>query len=179
MSVRALTPLQRAFITVGGLGRLRPASGTWGSLPPLIAAAALLALGVCPFCGGFLSWEWLIYFATLKAFILIFSAACIFLGDRAEAEFGEPDPSNVVADESAGMALTLMLIPTGALAGGVLQTAGVLATAFVLWRIMDILKPWPANALQRIPGGWGILLDDLAAAVYAGLAMILLASLIW
>lgn len=179
MSVRALTPVQRAFITVGGLGRLRPASGTWGSLPPLMVASALLALGVCPFCAGFLSWEWWAYYGVLTAFVVVFSAACILWGDAAEAEFGEPDPSNVVADETAGMALTLMLIPTGALAGGMVQTVGVFGTAFVVWRLMDILKPWPANALQRIPGGWGILLDDLAAAVYAGVTMIVLTRFVW
>jgi phosphatidylglycerophosphatase A len=63
-----------------------------------------------------------------------------------------------VIDEVAGMALSVLLLP---------RTAGVLLAAFVLFRVFDVVKPYPANALQRLRGGAGVMLDDLVAGVYA------------
>jgi phosphatidylglycerophosphatase A len=179
MPTRALTPLQRSLVSVFGLGRLRPASGTWGSLPPVALVAWLSAMGVCPACGGVLSVGWLVYYGSLVVTLVVFAGACVLFGDAAEAEYAEPDPSNVVADETAGMALTLLFLPAAAWTGGPLWTLAALALAFVLWRIMDILKPWPAGSLQRIPGGWGILLDDLMAAVYAGALTLVIVRAFW
>ncbi|MGD9690323.1 MAG: phosphatidylglycerophosphatase A [Phycisphaerales bacterium] len=145
------------MVTVFGLGRLRPASGTWGSLPP-VAAAGLLWAGGAPW------WAW---WGAMGALVIVFSIACVMFGDWAEAEFGKKDPGQVVADETAGMALTLMFLPwgwTGTWAAG----AAWLAGAFLLFRAMDIIKPPPARGLQRLPSGWGILVDDLLAGVYAG-----------
>lgn len=150
-----------AWITVFGLGRMRPASGTWGSLPPVFIAAALIAAGLGP-----VAQAW-VYNSVLIVVMLVFVAACVLQGDAAEARsIRGKDPSEAVADETAGQCLPLLFLPSAAVST-VAGTVFTLVYAFVAFRILDIVKPWPANALQRVPAGWGILLDDLAAGVYA------------
>jgi phosphatidylglycerophosphatase A len=86
---------------------------------------------------------------------------------HAERYFGGIDPGPVVIDEVLGMLVTLAFIPAGwtaALAG------------FVLFRILDVIKPFPANRLEQLHGGLGIMADDAMAGVYANL---LLRLLIW
>ena len=83
-------------------------------------------------------------------------------GGVAEHHFGRPDPGHVVIDEVAGMLVTLFLVPVG--------WAGTLL-AFLFFRLADIVKPYPANRLERLPGGAGIMADDLMAGVYANLAL--------
>jgi len=73
---------------------------------------------------------------------------------------GEPDPSIVVIDEIVGMWVALLFIP---------KTLAAIGLAFVLFRLLDIVKPFPARRLEQVPGGWGIMLDDLAAGLYANL----------
>lgn len=145
-------------VTTGGLGLLRPAPGTWGSLPPAALAAVFVLLDA-PMS------------VQLTAFLSLaigFSAITVGLGDRAAAGFGRPDPGQVVSDETAGQAVTCIMIPH-------LHDAGhhpwgwivLPAAAFFAFRFFDIVKPPPANGLQRLPAGWGILLDDLVAGVMA------------
>ena len=81
-----------------------------------------------------------------------------------ERSFGE-DPSIVVIDEIAGMWISLLFLP---------PTIASALAAFLFFRIFDIIKPPPARQLERIKGGWGIMLDDAAAAVYANAAVRLL-----
>ena len=76
----------------------------------------------------------------------------------AEQHFKTVDPKPVVIDELAGMLVTLALLPVG--------WVGALV-GFVLFRALDIIKPFPADYLERLPGGWGIMADDLAAGLYA------------
>lgn len=160
------------WITTFGLGAMRPAPGTWGSLPPVLAAGLLCVVGHGPDQS-----RWL--FDGLQiAFLSIFSAACIVQGDRAEAHFGRKDPSNVVADETAGQSLSLMFLPAAAMTEPA-RAAITLAIAFVAFRLLDIIKPWPARGLQRVPGGWGILIDDLIAGIYAALATQLIVRWLW
>ena len=87
-------------------------------------------------------------------------------------DHGVADPSIVVIDEIVGIWITLWLIPYSRIA---------ILLAFVLFRLFDIVKPPPARQLERIPNGWGIMLDDVAAGIYANLAtrgiLLLLASL--
>jgi len=184
-------------ITVFGLGSFRPAPGTWGSLPPVILASILILLGAkpamsnerCAFAwpswsdlGGFphessaIAWNWFIYHGVLAAVLVFFSFACMRQGAAAEAKFGKKDPSNVVADEVAGQCIPLMFLPSWSLAtpDNALMT---LVIAFLAFRVMDILKPWPAYRLQRIPGGFGILIDDLFAGVYAAIIVQLVVRL--
>lgn len=148
------------WVTVGGLGHLRPFPGTWGSLPSVAVAGVLVAAGLGP------AGHPVVYNLVLLAVVIVFSGACIVLGDRAEARFLRKDPSQVVADETAGQALTLMFLPAAAVATPGLA-AFTLFYGFLAFRAMDIVKPWPARQIQRVPGGWGVLLDDLMAAVYA------------
>ncbi len=83
-------------------------------------------------------------------------------GTVAERHFGASDPSAVVIDEVMGMLITLFLNPVG--------WAGALG-AFLLFRVADVIKPYPANRLERLPGGIGVMADDAMAAVYANLAL--------
>lgn len=149
------TPARLVLITTFGLGYLRPAPGTWGSLPPALIAAALVLLQEA---------RTPTWYIVLSGLALAFSLACVMGGPAAEARFGRKDPSEAVADETAAMALTLVLLPPFLFA----TTAWALATiaaAFVLFRLADIAKLWPAGGLQRLPAGWGILMDDVAAAL--------------
>lgn len=152
------------LLTVFGLGRIPVAPGTWGSMPTVLLAAALLALGISPASNP------VAYNAILLAWMLVFALACLSQGDAAEARFNGKDPSQVVADEAAGQVIPLLFLPAAALATP-LSAAFVLFYAFLAFRVMDILKPPPAGALQRYPSGWGILLDDLVAGLYAAIVL--------
>ena len=79
-----------------------------------------------------------------------------------EEEFGD-DPKQATMDEAAGMAVSLLAVP--------LTPLNVLA-AFVLFRVFDVIKPPPARAAESLPGGWGIMADDVLAGIYARLAMV-------
>lgn len=148
-------------VTSLGLGLLRPAPGTWGSLPPALLVIALAWAGSDP---------WMAH-ACLALFLLLGSIACVRFGRAAEEASGATDPSSVVADETAGMALALLPVPWTALwptpeapgLGGAVLTCGA---AFLLFRAFDIWKPGAIRGLQGRPHGWGILLDDLAAAAW-------------
>ena len=85
------------------------------------------------------------------------SALGVWASTIAEQHFGTTDPKPVVIDEVAGMLITFALLPVGWL--------GALA-GFLVFRVLDIIKPFPAGYLERLPGGWGIMADDLAAGVY-------------
>lgn len=152
------------FITTFGLGHCRPAPGTWGSLPPCVMVLGLIAAGYTPHSHPE------VYFGALAAVLLAFSVACVAQGKAAEAQFGRKDPSQAVADETAGQCLPLMVLPASASAGVGSAWLSVLV-AFLLFRVCDILKPPPANQLQALPAGWGILVDDLVAGGYAALVM--------
>jgi phosphatidylglycerophosphatase A len=151
------------FITVFGLGHLRPAPGTWGSLPPVAVAAALIFGGSGP-----TEHPW-IYGVVLGSILLLFSWACIAQGDAAEARWLK-DPSQAVGDETAGQCLPLLVMPHSFLASNGSAAMSLLG-AFLLFRVFDIVKPPPARGIQRLHAGWGILADDLIAGVYAGVAI--------
>lgn len=94
-------------------------------------------------------------------------AAGVWAGTTAERYFGGVDPGPIVLDEVVGMLITLAFIPVG-LSGGL--------AGFVLFRIFDVIKPFPAGRLERLHGGLGVMADDAMAAVYANLC---LRGLIW
>src|SRR5262249_35551144 len=152
------------MVTVFGLGYLRPAPGTWGSLPSVLIAAALVAAGAGP-------GHWA-YYAAMIALALVFTVSCVALGDQAQARFWTKDPSQAVADEPAGAAGPLLFLPPAAPLRPVAAALSLLG-AFLAFRFMDIVKPFPARRIQSVPGGWGVVLDDLVAGVYAGLAVLI------
>jgi phosphatidylglycerophosphatase A len=99
------------------------------------------------------------------ALIALIFAVGTWAATHAERFFGGIDPGPVVIDEVLGMLLTLAFIPAGWPA---------MAAGFVLFRIFDVIKPYPANRLEKLHGGFGIMADDAMAGVYANLALRLL-----
>jgi|SRR5438067_930392 len=150
-----------------------------GSRPPRFALGLATAGGVgyVPFAPGtFGSAVGAIVWALLPASPLVQAiviaalfAAGSWSGTVAERHFGTTDPSAVVIDEVMGMLVTLFLAPVG--------WRGALC-GFFLFRVADVLKPFPANRLERLPGGVGVMADDAMAAVYANLALRLVVA-IW
>jgi phosphatidylglycerophosphatase A len=128
-----------------GYGPIAP--GTWGSLPGIAAAWGLDRWG-----GAWAA-------AAGSAGV---AATGVWAASRAEALLAEKDPGLVVVDEIAGQMVTLLFIP---------MTPPVLLVGFLLFRVLDILKPWPANRLEALPGGSGIMADDLIVGLYANLIL--------
>lgn len=169
--------LAHALQTVGGLGHMRPASGTWGSMPP-----PALALGLVWLLGrdGTLSTEETVVLnVTIALFGLLFAVACLKWGRWAEATWGK-DPKEVVSDEVAGQCVALMVLPwkppvdQASIVYDIVLAGG----AFIAFRVFDIIKPPPARQLERLGGGRGILFDDLFAGLYAAIAVQAVARLI-
>jgi len=156
--------MRRWWITGLGSGYSPFASGTAGS-----AVAIVIALGV-----------WAIVTATGVTLllldviwvigILLASIGCVVWGPWAIQYFSESakkqgDPGHVVLDEWAGQWLALLAIPMPTFE----RAALVLALQFFLFRVFDVWKPPPGRQFEKLPAGWGILMDDLAAGVYANL----------
>jgi phosphatidylglycerophosphatase A len=136
-----------------GAGRLPWAPGTWGSL-----AALPFAWGIAEFGGRT---------ALLGAVAIVFFVGWAAATGAARASRSS-DPGWIVIDEVAGQWLTLAVAPLDPLA---------YVLGFALFRAMDILKPWPVSLADRhVPGGFGIMLDDMLAGLYAAAA---LAGLLW
>ena len=94
--------------------------------------------------------------------IVVLFAAGVWAGTTAERYFGGIDPGPIVIDEVVGMLITLVFIPVG--------LSGAL-TGFVLFRIFDVVKPYPAGRFERLHGGLGVMADDAMAGVYANLSL--------
>jgi phosphatidylglycerophosphatase A len=95
--------------------------------------------------------------------IIAFACLSWYVSDEAERIFGQKDPRLIVIDEIAGLQCTLFLIEPKAL---------YLVVGFVLFRIFDVVKPFPVRWFQdRLPGGLGVTADDLAAGVYAHMVL--------
>jgi phosphatidylglycerophosphatase A len=134
-----------------GAGLLKPGPGSWGS-----AAAALLWLAAGKaLAPGPLGW--LTLTAALAALAIGIPAAT-----RVEQESGREDPGHVVIDEVVGQWIALIHSQVN---------LSHLLAGFLFFRLFDIVKPWPARQLEGLPAGWGIMLDDVAAGVYALLLM--------
>lgn len=133
--------------TFGYVGFFPIAPGTAGSF----AALALYAV---------IRW---VNAPLLEAFAMaVVFAAGVWAATRTESLLGTLDPGPVVIDEVLGMLMTLAWLP--------LSLTGVIA-GFVVFRILDVLKPFPAGRLEHLPRGWGIMLDDAMAGVYGQLVL--------
>ena len=145
--------MKRLLTSCFGLGRLPIAPGSWASAP-----VALIFGLMCYFTAG----VWL----TSITMVIIAAAAsvvCVKFASAVIEATGRKDPSEVVVDEVTGQAVAFLGISA---AGG----KAILITAlagFLLFRVLDIIKPWPCKRLEKLPAGWGILADDLAAGLYA------------
>jgi phosphatidylglycerophosphatase A len=150
MNLKAKTMLLVA--TGCRVGDIPVAPGTFGSIEGLI------------FC-------WLLARSALPValvLMLAFIALAIWVSHEAERTIGRKDPGCVVIDEVAGMMVTLLGLPF------TYATAGI---GFLLFRVLDILKPFPIRNLQDgLPGGFGIVMDDVAAGVFANLILRFLIS---
>jgi phosphatidylglycerophosphatase A len=149
-----------AIATVFGIGRLPVAPGTAASVIALPIAWLIVALTGSPF---------LLLLAGLLVNAIGAWACELYSRDK-----GEKDPSECVIDEVAGQWIACAFIPTHSTFGHTLLCYGL---AFVLFRVFDILKPWPISAAERLPGGIGIMADDFVAGLAAGAIIAVLAHL--
>lgn len=133
--------------TGGGLGYAPVVSGTVGTLAGI--PIYLLLRDLAP--------------PVYAAVVLGLFAAGGWLCTLAERQLGAGhDPGAIVYDEIVGLLIALFLAPAGWL---------WIIAAFLLFRLFDIWKPFPAGSLERLPGGWGVMADDAMAGVYAWLAL--------
>ncbi|WP_097462292.1 phosphatidylglycerophosphatase A family protein [Mangrovitalea sediminis] len=133
-----------------GSGAIRPAPGTWGSLAALPLYALLRLMPA-----------WAYGVMLIAAFVF-----GVYLCGRTSRALNVHDHSGIVWDEFVGMWLTLVLRPSN---------LWVILLGFALFRLFDIVKPWPIGWLdRRVPGGVGIMLDDVIAGLYALIALVIL-----
>ncbi len=156
--------LARLIATLAGVGYLRPAPGTWGSL-----AALPLAWGLHTF-GGFP----LLFAAALGA-----AAVGWWAAKTMTAGLDNPDRSEIVIDEVAGqwIALCAVSYPAWSMSIDILRLWPGWIAAFVLFRLFDIWKPGPVGWADRRKDAAGVMLDDIIAGLFAALGVILLAGL--
>lgn len=150
--------------TVGSVGRARRAPGTWGSLAGLVYFVVLFA-----------NMHWA---AFLIASVIGLYLAVAFCGE-AEFRLGQSDPGMIVLDEFVAMPLCFVAwraLPEAWWVGG--APWAVFLAGFLLFRLFDIAKPLGISRLQHLPGGWGVVADDAAAAL-ATSATLHLAGVAW
>jgi phosphatidylglycerophosphatase A len=157
--------LKLLILTAGGLGLAPIMPGTFGTL-----AGIPITLGLEPLLGSSLGgWP---YALTLLGLVLCMIGVGVGLGRWAEGYFGQKDAGAIVLDEVAGYLVTIAIC---VLVHG--RHPGLLGhiCAFVLFRVVDITKPWPGKMCERAPAGLGVMLDDVVLALYSGGALSLLA----
>ena len=139
---RAATVVATAF----GAGYSPIAPGTAGSL-----------VGLALFWPLQLAAPWVQLLVTVAAYF-----AGVAASTRLARRLGRKDPGAAVVDEVVGMWLALLFLPF---------TPATAVAAFLLFRVLDVFKPYPARQLESLPGGWGIMTDDVVAGVYANLLL--------
>jgi phosphatidylglycerophosphatase A len=145
MAPRLAGNIARFFVSCAYLGYSPLVPGTVGS-----AFGCLLLLLFPAVCAH-------------PAFVILLALLAIVVINR--MELPDKDPHFVVIDEVAGMCATMVGQPMTGLA---------LLKGFILFRLFDILKPFPIRRIERLPKGWGIVADDLAAGIYANIALLIL-----
>lgn len=144
-----MTAFSKFLSTCFGIGFLLPIGQ--GTL------AAFAALFLVPFfLHTALGWQ--------LGIVIIGCAVGVFVSARAEKEFKKKDDHRIVIDEFVSIFITFLGFAAG-------FSWDWIAAGFLLNRVFDILKPAPIFALQRLPGGWGIMLDDIAAGIYSNIAL--------
>lgn len=149
---QAAPAIARFIATAGGAGYSPAVPGTAGSLVGLVIYLLL------PMSSP----------AVLGAVVLVTLFAGTWASSLMERAHGD-DPPIVVIDEVVGMWISLLFLPKNLLLAGM---------AFIFFRVYDIIKPPPARRAEKLTHGWGIMVDDVVAGVYANLTIRLLATLI-
>jgi len=133
--------------TCGYVGYAPVAPGTFGSAAGLAIFALMRASGSI--------------YVELAVIVVLFAIG-VWSGTEAEHHFGGTDPGPIVLDEVVGMLITLALLPVNAMGAFV---------GFIVFRALDVVKPWPSGRFERLHGGLGIMADDGMAAVYGNIMM--------
>ena len=97
-------------------------------------------------------------FGSWRSFLGVVFAVAVYAAGALSAEWGEEDPGRVVIDEAAGYLVTVAFLP---------HSFWTAFWGFLVFRFFDIAKPVPIRRLEGLPGGWGIVLDDVAAGIYS------------
>lgn len=134
---------------VGGLGYVPVGPGSAGAAAGVVL---VVALGWLPIATPWVS-------ALVAAAALLIFIAGVPAATAAEVYFGRKDPGAVVIDEVVGQMIALVAAPRSGVAG--------LAAAYLIFRVVDVIKPFPARRLEHLAGGWGIMLDDVAAGLWS------------
>ena len=149
-----MTQLAIVLATFGYVGYFPIAPGTAGSLAGLVLFAFVRWLGMPAF---------------EIATIVVVLVAGTWAASATEHVLGQKDPGAIVIDEVLGMLMTLALLPVSALG---------IFIGFLLFRLFDVVKPFPAARMEHLKGGPGVMLDDAVAGIYAHLSMRVLALLV-
>ena len=139
--------------TCGYVGYAPVAPGTFGSAAGLAIFALVRASG-----------SPVVEIAT----IVVLFALGVWSGNEAEQHFGRTDPGPIVLDEVVGMLITLALIPVNPMGAFI---------AFLIFRALDVVKPWPSGRFERLHGGLGVMADDGMAALYGNVVMRILLAI--
>jgi phosphatidylglycerophosphatase A len=146
---RTLNSLSKVIATAMGAGYSPIAPGTCGTAVAIPLALLLAPLPI---------WQ----FALV---VVAITGVAIWAADRADRAWGTHDSGRIVIDEVAGYLTTMLLVDRGHWAP--------LAVGFVVFRALDIIKPWPVRLVdEKMPGGWGVVLDDSAAGVIGMAVMV-------
>jgi len=139
------------------------ATGFGSGLSPVApgTAGTLVGVVICLLC---LPIPWILRLIIVLALL----ALSIYVAGQAEKIYQKKDDQRIVIDEIIGLQITMLPVAINILN---------LCAAFVLFRIFDIWKPFPVKNLQGLPGGWGVVIDDVAAGIYAGAILWLLGYL--
>jgi phosphatidylglycerophosphatase A len=148
-----LTRLAVLICTFGYIGYFPVAPGTVGSAAGLVVYALLRWLHAPPVVDA--------------AVIAVLCSAGVWSGTHAERYFGATDPGPGVIDEVVGMLITLFLLPA---------TWSIVIAGFLMFRVLDVFKPYPARRFESLHGGMGMMADDVMSAIYANAG---LRALIW
>jgi phosphatidylglycerophosphatase A len=139
------------------------ATGFGSGLSPYApgTAGTLVGVLICLLC---LPMPWMLRLS----FVLVLLTLSIYVSQKAEEIYQKKDDQRIVIDEIIGLQITMLPVAINVLN---------LCAAFVLFRIFDIWKPFPVRNMQGFPGGWGVVIDDVAAGIYAGIVLWLLVYL--